>query len=475
MKSRVAQNNLQSTKLGLLLACLICVFSSPAWAFYTQNGRIYDDNSNNAEIRLHGVAWFGFETPDHVVHGLWKRNWREMILQIKQYFNAVRVPFCPGTLQGLRPRFIDYSVNPDLKQKNSLDILDLVLAELDQQGLYIVLDHHRSECNGSPPISPLWYTANYTEQEWIADLVFLADRYRDLSHFVGIDIKNEPHGNARWGTGDSRFDWKLAAEKAGAAVLAANSDLLIFVEGIETNGNNCSDDSIAHWWGGNLEPVACHGPPNVQFIPANKLVFSPHVYGPDVYPESYFFDLTFPQNMTAIWDAHFGFLTSLGYTVVVGEFGGRYGHGGFPQDRVWQDALLAYLHQKGLTNFFYWDWNPNSGDTGGILKNNWTTVWKDKISLLCRLRGCLSQAAEELPEGEVGAAYSAPLVTGGATPYTWTLIKGKFPPGLNFDTATGNLVGTPTSTALLGRSFTIRITDQDGDSIKRRFTIKISP
>ncbi|HEY3302496.1 MAG TPA: cellulase family glycosylhydrolase [Candidatus Binatia bacterium] len=469
MKSRATRENLHAKTAGLLLACLICVFSDPAWSYYTQNGRIYDDN--DVEIQLHGVAWFGFETGDHVVHGLWARNWQKMILQVKQHFNAVRVPFCPDTLKNVKPSSIDFSRNPDLKGLKSLQILDKVLTELDQQGLYILLDHHRSECNGNPPISELWYTANYTEQEWIADLVFLADRYKHLPHFVGIDIKNEPHGAATWGTGVAATDWKLAAEAAAAAVLAANSNLLIFVEGIEQNPI-CSGN-ISHWWGGNFEPMACF-PPAIQ---ADKLVLSPHVYGPDVFPESYFFDPNFPQNMSDIWDAHFGFLTSLvpKYTVVVGEFGGRYGHGGLPEDRAWQDAFVAYLYQKGLTNFFYWDWNPNSGDTGGILKGDWRTVWKDKISLLCRLRGCLSQAAEKLPNGQVGAAYSTPLVTGGAAPYTWIFIKGKFPPGLNFDSATGNLIGTPVSPALLGRSFTVNIKDQLNASVKRRFTIKIDP
>jgi len=143
------------------------------------------------------------------------------------------------------------------------------------------------------------------------------------------------------------------------------------------------------------------------------------------------------------------------------------------RDRVWQDAFIAYLYQKGLTNFFYWDWNPNSDDTGGILKGDWTTVWQDKISLLCRLKGCLSQAAQALPQGQVGVVYSAPLVTGGAAPYTYSLKKGKFPPGLVFDTATGNLTGTPVSPALPGRSFTVEISDQLLATVKRKFTIKI--
>ena len=69
-----------------------------------------------------------------------------------------------------------------------------------------------------------------------------------------------------------------------------------------------------------------------------------------------------------------------GYAVIIGEFGGRYGNGGDPKDRDWQDALINYMDSKGMTDFFYWSWNPNSGDTGGILQDNWQDVWEDKIT-----------------------------------------------------------------------------------------------
>ncbi len=30
----------------------------------------------------------------------------------------------------------------------------------------------------------------------------------------------------------------------------------------------------------------------------------------------------------------------------------------------------------------WWSWNPNSGDTGGILADDWTTVLQNKVALL---------------------------------------------------------------------------------------------
>jgi endoglucanase len=470
MKSRAIVNNRQSKKsrrigicFGFLLLCLTSLLSSSStWAFYTENGRIYRDDG--VEINLYGVSWFGFETGIHVVHGLWERNYKDMIQQIRSQFTAIRLPFCPATLQGVGIGGIDFSQNQDLLGLNSLEILDRVVQELDRQGIYILIDHHSPDCKN---ISPLWYTDIYSEQDWINDLVFVATRYQNLPHFLGIDLKNEPHDEATWGTDDLATDWKLAAERAAAAILAANPSLLIFVEGIQENPV-CSND-ISHWWGGNLEPVACFP----LAIPSNKLVLSPHVYGPDVFFQPYWDDPDFPDNMPAIWEAHFGFLTGLGYTVVIGEFGGKYGHGGDPRDKLWQDKLIAYMLQKGLTNFFYWTWNPNSSDTGGILKNDWQTIWQDKIDLLCPLMGCPIIGTLSLPTAEVEAPYNAPLVTGGVAPYTATLTEGIFPPGLTFDPATGNLVGMPSSSALLGKSFTIQITDQVGRSVTGTFNIKI--
>ncbi len=351
------------------------LWSATLHAFTTTNGKIYDNN--NQQIALYGVNWFGFETQDHVLHGLWSRNWQEMLKQIKELgFTALRIPVCPATLQGVATNSINYSKNPDLQGLNSLQILDKFMAESDQLGLYILLDHHRPDCNA---ISTLWYTDSYSETQWLKDLAFMAERYKTNAHLIGIDLKNEPHGNVTWGTNNIATDWNTAAEKAAKTILNVNSNLLIFVEGIES-ATQCSG-STNHWWGGNLEPAKCF-PLNID---KTKLVFAPHVYGPDVYQQPYFQDSAFPNNLETIWQTHFGFLRDEGFAVIVGEFGGRYGHGGNAKDKMWQDAFVNYLIKKEMRDFFYWSWNPNSGDTGGILQDDWQTVWDDKVALLRRL------------------------------------------------------------------------------------------
>jgi endoglucanase len=69
------------------------------------------------------------------------------------------------------------------------------------------------------------------------------------------------------------------------------------------------------------------------------------------------------------------------HAVVLGEFGGKF----VDKDRQWQVKFVDWLKCKGVRNFFYWSWNPNSGDTGGILQDDWRTVSQDKYNNLKRL------------------------------------------------------------------------------------------
>jgi YVTN family beta-propeller protein len=66
-----------------------------------------------------------------------------------------------------------------------------------------------------------------------------------------------------------------------------------------------------------------------------------------------------------------------------------------------------------------------------------------------------------LPVAMVGTAYSAPLqASGGTTPYTWSIASGSLPPGLNLNSATGVISGTPTTVGT--SSFTVSLKDASG-------------
>lgn len=77
--------------------------------------------------------------------------------------------------------------------------------------------------------------------------------------------------------------------------------------------------------------------------------------------------------------------------------------------------------------------------------------------------GVLSLPAATLPNGTVGIAYptqTLPGVSGGNPPYTY--LATNLPPGLNFNTATREITGTPT----LGGTFVVSVTGTDANNNK---------
>jgi mannan endo-1,4-beta-mannosidase len=329
-------------------------------------------------VRVTGVNWFGFETGDMIVHGLWKRHYREMLAQVRELgFDTVRLPFSQEMLRdGATTRSVDFGLNRDFEGLAPLECLDLVIAACGEAGLRVILDCHSARADGYKD-QELWYLPGdpvYTEAQWIADWVMLARRYAGNPTVVGADLFNEPKGRATWGQGDPETDWNKAAERCGNAILAVNPDWLVVVQGVARYGDRST------WWGGNLAGAAQN--PVVLDRP-DKLVYSAHDYPASVHAQPWFAAPDYPANLPAVWDEFWGFLVRDNTApVVIGEFGGKLATSA---DRTWLESLLGYLEARGI-GWIYWSLNPNSGDTGGILKDDWLTVEDEKIKLLRRSR-----------------------------------------------------------------------------------------
>jgi endoglucanase len=85
--------------------------------------------------------------------------------------------------------------------------------------------------------------------------------------------------------------------------------------------------------------------------------------------------------MPAIWDHYWGYLYKQNIApIMMGEFGTTLAS---DIDKVWLQSLLAYTGTgvSGMS-FTYWSWNPNSGDTGGIANDDWTTINQAKQAIL---------------------------------------------------------------------------------------------
>ncbi len=77
-----------------------------------------------------------------------------------------------------------------------------------------------------------------------------------------------------------------------------------------------------------------------------------------------------------------------------------------------------------------------------------------------------------LPVGIQGAPYSqAVSVTGGVTPYTFSVFKGPLPTGLTLNPSTGYVTGTPAATGSF--LFTVEVTDQQGTQAFQTVTLQI--
>ena len=340
----------------------------------TSGSKIVD--AKGRPIVLRGVNWFGIETEQHSPHGLWKRDYKEMLAQMRSLgYNVIRLPYGVQSLRAPNATGIDFSIgsNQELQGKSPIEVMDAVIQEAEKQGLLIVLDSHRLNDQRIPE---LWYGDGFTEADWIDTWKMLATRYKNQANVVGADLKNEPHGKASWGTNDQATDWRLAAERCGNAIQAINPNWLIIVEGVE---NNVPGQKLKiHWMGANLEGVERFP---VRLSRPNKLVYSPHEYGQGVFNQPWFSEPSFPNNLINRWEIGWNYIATKGIAPIwVGEFGGRQTDSN-SKEGIWQRKFVNFLNQKNL-GFAYWSWNPNSSDTGGILQDDWLTVEAPKQELL---------------------------------------------------------------------------------------------
>lgn len=277
----------------------------------------------------------------------------------EQRFNALRIPVAADSvlaMDSLRPTNMHGEFNAELVGKTYGELLEAVVAEAGKRGIAVLLDMHRLRAAGG--IEELWHTAQVPERDVAEAWRLLAVRFGRHRNVLGADLVNEPHGQAEWGSGGLERDWAAAAERL-ASVIARNAPhWLVFVEGVQARVGN---------WGG-VVAGALSRPIN-HAVP-NKVVYSPHVYGPDV---------TTRTAGEREWRQEWADVRLRGgMPVVIGEWGGR-SNG---RDAQWQRDIAAFMRANDLCDAFYWCFNPNSGDTGGLLLDDWKTIDAFKASLL---------------------------------------------------------------------------------------------
>jgi endoglucanase len=156
--------------------------------------------SSGNPLRITGISWFGFETNNRVLHGLWTRGYMSALDQNKAPdFSTLRIPFSNAMLKpGATTNSINFQVNPDLKDLTPLQVLDKIVGYCGQIGLRVIRGRHSAKADGYTGEN-VWFIsgdAHFIEQRWIEDWVMLAKHYAGNSTVIGADLFNEPKRTA---------------------------------------------------------------------------------------------------------------------------------------------------------------------------------------------------------------------------------------------------------------------------------------
>ena len=141
-------------------------------------------------------------------------------------FNTIRLPFSLQALDSDVPiTGPDFSggKNAALQGKTPQQAMDVVIDAAARAGLMVLLENHSLADDGYS--YGLWYgQAGYDENDWVARWQALARRYSDKPNVIGADLKNEPHGDATWGTGGPT-DWQPRGHAGGQRGHRARAEL----------------------------------------------------------------------------------------------------------------------------------------------------------------------------------------------------------------------------------------------------------
>lgn len=392
---------------------------------YTKGNKIVDKDGK--EVWLTGVNWFGYNTGTNTFDGLWTCDLNTSIAAIADRgFNLLRIPISSELIKnwsnGSYPTAnFNQATNSYLVGMNSLEIFDYVVGQCRANGIKIMIDIHSAKTDSMGHMYNVWYNGNISEQDYLDSLAWMAARYKNDDTIIAYDLKNEPHGKAnespraKWDGSKDSDNWKYIAEKAAKAVLDKNPNVLVMVEGIEIypidtkkNGNFSStnmDDYYCTWWGGNLRGVK-NDPVDLGKY-QNKLVYSPHDYGPTVYEQPWFKGTyTFDSLYKDCWYDNWFYIQKENIApLLIGEWGGFMRE----PNLTWMTYVRKLIKDNKI-NHTFWCFNSNSGDTGGLVLDNFTTWDEEKYAfvkeVLWQQNGKFVGLDHEIPLGSNGITLS---------------------------------------------------------------------
>ena len=362
---------------------------------HTDGNKIHDKDGK--QVWLTGVNWFGYNTGTNTFDGLWNGVMTESVEAIADHgFNLIRVPFSAELINqwaaGEYPQAnYNNAYNEEMNAMNSLQIFDYFLKLAEENGMKVMIDIRSANTDAAGHNANLWYTDKVSVKDYYAALEWMADRYKDNDTIIAFDLKNEPHGKpnegdaaAKWDNSKDKNNWKYTAETAAKKVLAKNPNVLIMVEGTETypkkKGDYSStnnDDYYFNWWGGNFRGAKDY--PIDLGEHQDKLVYSPHDYGPTVYQQPWFEgNYDYDSLMKDCWKNNWFFLyENKTAPLLIGEWGGFMSE----PNITWMTHMRTLIKKYHL-NHTFWCFNANSGDTGGLVLDDFKTWDEEKYKFV---------------------------------------------------------------------------------------------
>lgn len=417
----------------------VVIKDAPAVSDYLFAGGHDLFEGDGKKVKLIGFNYFGLNNGQTMVDGLWGGpglavDFASIVHRQKLLgFNAVRLPFSFKDLVELKPksfvracniptaRDVAASVvrpgtpipavipplpypphrtqgqcNSYLPNTTTWDRFKWVVSFYAKNGFYVLIDNHLREDQ----------TALEDANKWAglwAKLVQELSVDPVVRRKLMVDILNEPDQfGIRWEAQNGKPALGDLYLKAMDAIEKVAPKTLYFIEGtgqgnMQANwgdGFNTDNIDIANLGLSNPRPFFA-ALASRKYI--RHVVLSPHVYGPAVTTND---RASKGQELYSRLSRSFGGLMRQGFCtgakcitfpVAIGELGSKFDD---PRDVATMRDLRSYMLNQGdandgrhfaIQNFFYWSWNANSGDTGGLVQDDWVSLNWNKLDFLAPL------------------------------------------------------------------------------------------
>jgi hypothetical protein len=137
----------------------------------------------------------------------------------------------------------------------------------------------------------------------------------------------------------------------------------------------------------------------------------------------------------------------------------------------YSDDPYGKINRRGTKVWFGSAWGQSSSDRGAqydVYQINLPSTWYQDL----KGSNNIFFITRSMSEGMLGFSYSQSIqITGGTSPYTWSITSGALPNGLLLNPSTGVISGTPTTPGTF--SFTVQVKDATPQTTAINLSIKI--